>query len=98
MSYPPPPGPVPYVQPTSGKAKLSLALGLAGLVLSWCTFGAVSVAAIVFGHQARRQIKANPALGGANQALWGLILGYPIAVAFVVAAVSVVAQAISGNN
>ncbi len=72
----------------SGLARASLALGIAGLVSAWWTYGILSLAAVASGHLALR--RARP--GGDGQrarglAMGGLILGY--AVVLVTLAVSI---------
>ncbi len=67
-AYPPmPAGP----RPTNGLAIASLACGI-GQVFAW---GVGSIAAIILGHLARRQIRTSGEQG-AGLALTGLILGY----------------------
>jgi len=63
-----------YARPgdTPGNATASLVLGILGIVL--CPI-VCSVLAIVFGNQARDQIRRDPSLGGAGIAQAGFILG-----------------------
>ena len=70
----PPPAPAGYTTPARvpGTATASLVLGIAGLVL--CPFFP-SVAAIILGLQAKREIELNPQLGGRAVAGWGIGLG-----------------------
>ncbi len=75
--FPPPPPPPGYAaapagQRTPGKATASLVLGIVGLFI--CPI-VCSVLAIVFGHQARQEIDADPALGGRGMATAGFVLG-----------------------
>jgi Domain of unknown function (DUF4190) len=57
---------------TSGKAIASLVLGIISLFL----FGVIAgVLAIIFGVQARREIEADPSVGGRGLATAGLTLG-----------------------
>jgi hypothetical protein len=76
----PPPGPPAYNAPKTipGNATASLVLGIVGLV--FCPIIA-SVAAISLGHSAKREIRANPTLGGDGMASWGIGLGW-VGVAF----------------
>jgi hypothetical protein len=51
----------------------SLVLGICGIVV----FPLIpSVLAIVFGHSARRDIEAQPGLGGGGMATAGIVLGW----------------------
>jgi hypothetical protein len=62
------------VQPTrtSGKATASLVLGIIGILILPIVF---SVLAIVFASIARREIEADPSLGGKGLATAGLVTG-----------------------
>ena len=67
----------PVSRPSSGLAVTSLICGIAGIVLSWAIIPVLaSIAAVVTGHLALRQTRANPALGGRGMAFAGLIMGY----------------------
>ena len=55
-----------------GKATASLVLGIVGIFI--CPL-VCSVLAIIFGQQARRQIKQDPSLGGEGVSTAGYILG-----------------------
>ena len=74
---PPPPG-------TNGKAVAALVCGVGGLFV-----GLTAIPAVVLGHMARREIRRTGEQGGA-MALTGLVLGYVISVAMLVALVGVV--------
>ncbi|GAT73310.1 DNA-directed RNA polymerase [Microbacterium sp. HM58-2] len=68
-------------RPNSGLAITSLICGIAGLVLSVLLFWAIfpiliSVAAVITGHLALRQLRRTPGLGGRGMAITGLITGY----------------------
>lgn len=64
-------------RPTSGLATTSLICGNAGVVLFWAVIPLIaSIVAVITGHMALRQTKANPALGGRGMAIAGLIMGY----------------------
>lgn len=64
-------------RPTSGLATTSLICGIAGVVLFWAVIPLIaSIVAVITGHMALRQTKANPALGGRGMAIAGLIMGY----------------------
>lgn len=72
----------PAPRPTSGLALTSLICGVTGAALFWLFVTMLaSIVAVITGHLALRQIKANPALGGRGMAIAGLIMGY-IMVAF----------------
>ena len=82
----PAPGYAP-ARPTSGLAVTSLITGIAGIVLSWAFVPLLaSVVAVITGHMALKQTRANPALGGRGMAIAGLILGY-VGVAFLALAI-----------
>lgn len=93
-AYPPPPGydkggyPAPPMyqpmmvghigMPTSGWAVASMVLGIIGLVLLPCAFGAFgipSLLAVIFGHLGLAETKRG-AKGGYGMAVAGLVLGY----------------------
>lgn len=64
-------------RPNSGLAITSLICGLAGLVLFWLFAPVIaSIVAVITGHMALKQIKANPMLAGRGLAITGLITGY----------------------
>jgi uncharacterized protein DUF4190 len=68
---PPPWGPSP---PTNSKATTSLVLGICGVLL--CPL-VLSVPALVFGYQARREIDSGTgAAGGRGMAIAGIVLGW----------------------
>ncbi|KQQ64704.1 DUF4190 domain-containing protein [Microbacterium sp. Leaf320] len=74
----------PPARPTSGLAVTSLICGIAGIVLFWALIPLLaSIVAVITGHMALRQTKANPAIGGRGMAFAGLIMGY-IMVGFLV--------------
>jgi asparagine N-glycosylation enzyme membrane subunit Stt3 len=68
---------------TSGKAIASLVLGIGGFVIFPLV---LSILAIVFGRQAKREIRERPGLGGAGLATAGIVLGW-VGVALIVVAV-----------
>src|SRR4051794_8132239 len=86
---PPPPTAQPYgyphVQPvgqkTNGKAVASLVLGIAGWLVAPFI---LSVLGIIFGAMARKEIAANPSLGGRGMANWGFWLSISGLAAWVV--------------
>lgn len=94
LNWPPPEPPAPPAPPvsawpgappspygakrTSGNATASLVLGIVGLVM--CPV-ICSIAAIALGRSAKREIAADPQLGGESQATWGIALGW-VGVAF----------------
>jgi type II secretory pathway pseudopilin PulG len=72
----PPPGAAGATPQTSGKAVTSLVLSLANGLFLFCFFP-LAIAAVVFGHLSRAEIKkSNGRIGGAGVALAGLIIGY----------------------
>jgi hypothetical protein len=71
-------------------ATASLVLGILGVV--FCPIVA-SIPAIALGHAAKREIRANPGLGGDGMASWGIGLGY-VGVAF---GVLIVLLAVAGT-
>jgi uncharacterized OB-fold protein len=58
---------------TSGKAIASVALAVAGFVMLPIV---CSILAVVLGSQARREIDADPRLGGQSLATTGIVLGW----------------------
>ncbi|KJL27735.1 DUF4190 domain-containing protein [Microbacterium oxydans] len=67
----------PVARPTSGLAITSLICALASVVFSWLAFPILAaVVAVITGHMALKQTKANPAVGGRGMAFAGLIIGY----------------------
>ena len=82
----PPPSPYGYAQApaaqrTSGKAVAALVLGIAGWLVAPFI---LSVLGIVFGTLARKEIAANPSLGGRGMANWGFWLSITGLAAWVV--------------
>lgn len=71
----------PPVKPTSNMALASLILG----ILGWTILpGLASIAAIVTGHMAKKEIKESTGqLGGDGMAIAGLIMGYASVAIFV---------------
>lgn len=65
----------PIAPPHSGNATASLVLALLGP----CSFGILSVVAVILGHLALHETRGG-AKTGRGQAVAGLILGYPLAV------------------
>jgi hypothetical protein len=61
--------------PTSGVATTSMVLGIIGIVTGCCSFGLLSLAAIICGHVAMSQTKTGQ-VGGRGMAVAGLVLGY----------------------
>jgi hypothetical protein len=80
---------------TSSKAIASLALGVAGFILVPVV---CSVLAIILGSQAKREIEADPRLGGEGLARAGVILGWVSLVFTVVALVLVITIAASMSH
>lgn len=64
-----------YRPPTSGKATASMWLGILSFPLSLCTFGVLSILAVILGHLALGEIRRT-GVSGHGRALTGLILGY----------------------
>jgi Domain of unknown function (DUF4190) len=97
-AYPPLGTPYGYARPpvagqrTSGKAVASLVLGICGWLVAPFI---LSVLGIVFGAMARREIAANPGLGGRGMANWGFWLSITGLAAWVILIVVVVA---ASNN
>ena len=60
--------------------KKTCELAKLSLILSFCTvitpLFAGSIAGIICGHKALRELERNPQLEGKNLAKWGLIIGY----------------------
>jgi len=79
---------------TSGKAIASLVLGIGGFVIFPFV---LSVLAIVFGRQAKREIAERPGLGGAGLATAGIVLGW-IGVALVVLAVLFIVLVVAAST
>jgi hypothetical protein len=75
---PPPPTPYPYPAPYQPPRYSTNGLAVASLVAALLWFFWIgSVAAVVFGHVALNQIKANEGReGGKGMAIAGLVLGY----------------------
>lgn len=70
------PAPAPYgtsVARTSGNATAALVLGIVGIFM--CPLVA-SIPAIALGGSAKREIQANPGMGGWGMATWGVALGW----------------------
>jgi hypothetical protein len=64
-------------RPTSGLAITSLVCAIASVVFSWLVFPILAaVVAVITGHMALKQTKANTAIGGRGVAFAGLIIGY----------------------
>ena len=61
--------------PTSGMATASMVLGIIGVALGWCMFGAPSLLAIIFGHLGLSETRTGT-VGGRGMATAGLVLGY----------------------
>ena len=84
---------------TSGKAIASLVLGIGGFVIFPFV---LSILAIVFGHQAKREIAERPGLGGAGLATAGIVLGWIgvalVALGVLLIALLVVASTSSGTG
>ncbi|GLY01291.1 MULTISPECIES: DUF4190 domain-containing protein [Actinoplanes] len=78
--YPPQPMYQPVVighigPPTSGLAVASMVLGIISALTFFCTFGVVSLLAIIFGHIGLNETKDNRK-SGKGMAITGLVLGY----------------------
>lgn len=79
----------PAPQPSSGLAVTSLVCGIAGVLLFWLFVPLLgSIAAIITGHLAIRQIRMTPGLGGRGMAIAGLVMGY-VMVAFGVLSIAI---------
>jgi hypothetical protein len=94
----PPPAPygyaqTPVAQRTSGKAVASLVLGIAGWLVAPFI---LSVLGIIFGALARKEIAADPAVGGRGMANWGFWLSITGLAAWVILIAVLVAT--SGSN
>ena len=80
---------------TNGKAVASLVCGIGGFVLLPVV---LSVLALVFGHQARREIRERPGEGGEGLATAGIVLGWigvalgAVAIVFFIFAIAVVSS------
>lgn len=82
------PGPAAGAAKTNGKAVASLVLGIAGWLVAPFI---LSVLGIIFGALARKEIAANPAMGGKGMANWGFWLSISGLIAWVVLIVVLVA-------
>ena len=96
----PPPSPYGYAQApaaqrTSGKAVAALVLGIAGWLVAPFI---LSVLGIVFGTLARKEIAANPSLGGRGMANWGFWLSITGLAAWVVLIAVLVATSGSSSS
>jgi hypothetical protein len=96
----PPPSPYGYAQApatqrTSGKAVAALVLGIAGWLVAPFI---LSVLGIVFGTLARKEIAANPSLGGRGMATWGFWLSITGLAAWVVLIAVLVATSGSSTS
>jgi hypothetical protein len=96
----PPPSPYGYAQApaaqrTSGKAVAALVLGIAGWLVAPFI---LSVLGIVFGTLARKEIAANPSLGGRGMANWGFWLSITGLAAWVVLIAVLVATSGSSGS
>jgi len=96
----PPPSPYGYAQApaaqrTSGKAVAALVLGIAGWLVAPFI---LSVLGIVFGALARKEIAANPSLGGRGMANWGFWLSISGLAAWVVLIAVLVATSGSSSS
>lgn len=81
----------PAPRPSSGLAITSLICGIAGVVLFWAVVPILaSIVAVITGHMALRQTRANPALGGRGMAFAGLILGYVMVAVLLIGIVTTV--------
>jgi hypothetical protein len=81
-------GYAPAAQRTNGKAVASLVLGIAGWLVAPFI---LSVLGIIFGALARKEIAANPSMGGKGMANWGFWLSITGLVAWVVLIVVLIA-------
>src|SRR5215218_9223247 len=96
----PPPSPYGYAQApaalrTSGKAVAALVLGIAGWLVAPFI---LSVLGIIFGALARKEIAANPSLGGRGMANWGFWLSISGLAAWVVLIAVLVAASGSSSS
>ncbi|MDY0983044.1 DUF4190 domain-containing protein [Microbacterium sp. CFBP9023] len=81
----------PAPRPASGLAVTSLICGIAGVVLFWAVVPLLaSIVAVITGHMALRQTKANPSIGGRGMAFAGLIMGYIMVAVLVIGIVMTV--------
>ena len=85
----------PAAQRTSGKAVAALVLGIAGWIVAPFI---LSVLGIVFGTLARKEIAANPSLGGRGMANWGFWLSITGLAAWVVLIAVLVATSGSSTS
>lgn len=81
---------------SSRTAAWSLALGIAGIVLSWFTLGFPSLLAVVFGHAGFRETR-DRTIRGRGMAIAGLILGYLILIPSILVFLTAVADVISSG-
>jgi hypothetical protein len=87
-----PPVFVPVVVPqpqTTGLATASLTLGILGVVFGCCTFGAFSLAGVICGHMALREIHRT-GIDGHAAAVWGLVLSYPMVALGVIGSIGII--------
>jgi hypothetical protein len=96
----PPPAPYGYAQApvsqrTSGKAVASLVLGIAGWLVAPFI---LSVLGIVFGALARKEIAADPSVGGRGMANWGFWLSITGLAAWVILIAVLVATSGSSGS
>lgn len=89
--------PPPLVRPTSGLATASMVLGIIGFLGGWCLFGIPCFLAVLFGHLALKETKTGER-GGHGQAITGLILGYVLAVPWLILSIILVLGAASGSG
>jgi hypothetical protein len=80
---------------TNGKAVASLVLGIAGWLVAPFI---LSVLGIIFGALARKEIAANPSMGGKGLANWGFWLSISGLVAWVVLIIVLIAVGGTTNN
>lgn len=84
------PAPPSYPQSaSSGMATMSLVLGILGIPLAFCTFGVLSVAAVITGHMALREAHRQ-GRNAPSSAVWGMVLGYLMVVPGVAATILVI--------
>lgn len=62
-------------RPTSTMAVVSLVMSVVGFAFGCCSFGVLSLLAIIFGHLALRET-SDERVGGHGMAVAGLLLGY----------------------
>lgn len=65
--------------PTSTAAVVSLIAGILGILVGCCSFGLISVVAIVAGHQALSQTRDGQ-MAGHGMAIAGMIMGYIVVI------------------